>query len=290
MLFNVKVIKNPPVTEAVETPSFGLLHVEGTNGGDIVASKAGDSFAMGCEGAVTLRVASGNRVVVSASSLGDVVGPDTSNDNAIALFNGATGKRLRDSGVTIGSIQNSINNKIGPDAFTVKGALLIGTGTGSFVSVPPSITDGHVLTIDSSSGQTGVAWKAGGGGGGIFKYKVTVAGVAGEEAWVMSTVNNSVTVSRAGDTYTIGISSGILIHLSVRYPASVITQGKAIFKIGPPNTSYADFILPAVCCQKESDGNKPTWNTVMTGAPDFNTFALSGLSMGAETYHISLVW
>lgn len=64
---------------------------------------------------------------------GDVVGPSTAVDNNLAAFNTTTGKLLKDSGVSVSSLQTSINSKqaqlvSGVNIRTVNGTSLLGSG------------------------------------------------------------------------------------------------------------------------------------------------------------------
>ena len=73
---------------------------------------------------------------VAPSGSGDVVGPGSSTDNAVARYDSTTGKLLQDSGVTIDDSDNLTANNVsgtntGDQTITLTGDVT-GTGTGSF--------------------------------------------------------------------------------------------------------------------------------------------------------------
>lgn len=83
----------------------------------------------------------------AGSSSGDVAGPPSSVTNALALFDGTTGKLLKDSAI----------------ALAAKGDIL--THDGAAYAKLAAGTNDDVLTADSAQ-SGGVKWAAGGGGGG----------------------------------------------------------------------------------------------------------------------------
>lgn len=61
---------------------------------------------------LNIELRNGTTIVLN-QTVGDVVGPDSSNDSSIVLFNGTDGKKIKDSNKTISdSIDDSDTNKI----------------------------------------------------------------------------------------------------------------------------------------------------------------------------------
>jgi hypothetical protein len=93
----------------------------------------------------SVTVRSGNRVTISApgpqgppgsgGGSGDVVGPSTATDNAIARFNLATGKLIQNSGITIadGATGALSGTNTGDQTITLTGDVT-GSGTGTFAT------------------------------------------------------------------------------------------------------------------------------------------------------------
>lgn len=98
---------------ALGTPSSGtLINCTGLPLGNLANSSAGaDRFAMWDQSANdwvdgtfgTGFTINGTTVSVTASGTGDVVGPASATDNAIVVYDGTTGKLVKDSTVTISS-------------------------------------------------------------------------------------------------------------------------------------------------------------------------------------------
>lgn len=154
----IVVSDTPPASTDVfwaDTTEFGTsgdgipLSEKGTAGG--VATLNGDSLVeqLPSSGAATIgQVLTADGVggsgwgVVAASGTGDVVGPASAVDDRIAVFDGTTGKLVKDGGVTVAGLV-----AVGDDADT------LGSGLAP---------DGYVFTAD---GIGGAAWEAVAGGG-----------------------------------------------------------------------------------------------------------------------------
>lgn len=117
---------------------------------------------------------------------GDVVGPSSSTDDAIALFDGTTGKLLQNSTATIinsgGTTKATLTGTTGQVQLGTSGILLSGSGSGLDVTDTSGL---YTLTVTANEFYALTGFRAGGGGG--------TAGVTG---------------SRAGLTFTGGILTG----------------------------------------------------------------------------------
>ena len=83
----------------------------------------------------------------TASATGDVVGPASSVNNDIALFDGTTGKLIKDSGVTLASKQDTLVS--GTSIKTVNSNSLLGAGD---VAVQPTLVSGtNIKTVNGNS-------------------------------------------------------------------------------------------------------------------------------------------
>jgi hypothetical protein len=128
--------------------------------------------------------------VAGGAGSGDVVGPSSSTDNAIARFNQTTGKLIQNSGITIadgatGALSGTntgdqdLSTLIPKSLVDAKGDLV----TAAADNTPARLavgTNGQVLTADSAE-ATGMKWAAAGGGGG-----------SGDVVGPSSAVNNKV--------------------------------------------------------------------------------------------------
>jgi hypothetical protein len=88
-----------------------------TTDGDIIVRSGGDNVRLpkGANGLVLLMVA-GAPAWGAVAGTGDVVGPGSATDTAIALFDGVTGKLIKESGVYLDAFDNlSGVNRVGQD-------------------------------------------------------------------------------------------------------------------------------------------------------------------------------
>ena len=134
-----------------------------------------------------------NDVVINATGVGtgDVVGAASSTDNAVARFDGATGKLIQDSLVTVDDA-GSVNIPTG-QTYKINGTSLVGLHSGargdilyhdgaSFVTLTAG-TDGYYLKTQGSGAIP--TWAAVSGGSGkpaplrFFREGVVVQGIVG---------------------------------------------------------------------------------------------------------------
>jgi len=118
-----------------------------------VTETAGPKVTVNEAGEVLVTIATGS--VTVQGGLGDVVGPASATDNAIARFNATTGKLIQNSGITIadGASGTLSGTNTGDQTITLTGDVT-GSGTGSFAA---TIANGAVTatkmatTLDLSS-------------------------------------------------------------------------------------------------------------------------------------------
>jgi len=118
-----------------------------------VTETAGPKVTVNEAGEVLVTIATGS--VTVQGGLGDVVGPSSATDNAIARFNTTTGKLIQNSGITIadGASGTLSGTNTGDQTITLTGDVT-GSGTGSFAA---TIANGAVTatkmatTLDLSS-------------------------------------------------------------------------------------------------------------------------------------------
>lgn len=97
---------------------------------------------------------------------GDVTGPGSSNDNAIARYDGTTGKTIQNSGATIDDA----------GVITAAGLVTAGTVDGRDVSADGSALDAHIAAANPHSGSLGTAHE---GAGGAVHANAVASGAAG---------------------------------------------------------------------------------------------------------------
>lgn len=137
----------------------GDLRLEDTTGGEYVALQAPGTLAAsytltmpaddGTNGQALITDGSGNLSWSTAAS-GDVYGPASSTDNAVARFDLTTGKIIQNSSVII----DDSNNVTGVAALTTSGALTLNGGTANgvaYLNGSKVLTTGSALTFDGTA-------------------------------------------------------------------------------------------------------------------------------------------
>ena len=150
-----------PTSGLTVNPNGTITVTGGGGGGGITALAAGPGIALSSTtGNVTVctdlvagpNIAlsqSGNQIQISATGFG------TGTVTAISAGNGlcSTSSPI----TTSGSISLNTNCVIPPNAFNIKGNLLVGTGAGTYTALNPG-TDGQVLVACAGSGSAGLCW------------------------------------------------------------------------------------------------------------------------------------
>jgi len=186
----------------------------GTTKGDIIVFTGNGT-------PIRLGVGSNNQVLIADSSEasgvkwatlsggeGNVTGADSSVDKDIVIFDGTSGKEIKDSGKKIADL---IEKSIG----TQKGDIIVFTANGQPIRLGVG-TDNQVLTADSSE-ASGVKWATPSGGGGSgyprFKYQSGSFDIPNNSDWkvnaypglVADANNNALSVHPFDDTTEEGV-------------------------------------------------------------------------------------
>lgn len=143
------IVVNPDATITVTGGGGGAITALTAGVGIALSSSTGNvtvctNLAAGTNIALT---PSGNLITISATGLG------TGTVTAISAGNGLNGGTI----TTSGSLSLNTNCVIPPNAFNIKGNLLVGTGAGTYTALNPG-TDGQVLSAYSSAGASGICW------------------------------------------------------------------------------------------------------------------------------------
>jgi len=242
----------------------------------------------------------GRLLTDSASGSGDVVGPASSTDNAVALFDGTTGKLLKDSTIkqvtTVFSPTVSDGVSLGStalmwsDLFLASGAVvnfnngnvvlthtagILTMGTGEMRITTIGTNTASVITVGGTATLTGKTYDTAGAGN-VFRINGTgISAVTGTGAVALAgapVFTSSITVGvAAGATGSVifkGTTSGT-VTLSVadaagtwtlKLPANDGDSGQVLTTDGSGNTTW------------ESAGGVPTTITVADEATDTSCF------------------
>jgi hypothetical protein len=134
----------------------------------------------------------------AAGAAGDVVGPATSTDNAVARFDGTTGKLIQNSVVTIADTTGNMAGvgTLGVGAITTSGALTYGG-----VTLSNSVTGTGSMVLSASPTLTGTLAAAAAN----FSGAVALGDAAADNITVNGTVTSNLIFT--DNTYDIGASS-----------------------------------------------------------------------------------
>ncbi len=158
---------------------------------------------------------------------GDVVGPGSSTDNAVARFDGTTGKLLKNSGVLV----DNSNNVTGVAAFTASGAIrsntsliLEETGAGTdiiTVHAPSSIAASWDLQLPADDGNNGEFLQTNG---------------SGVTSWASATASltvGSTTIASGTDTRILYDNAGTLGEYTISGTGTVVAMAASPVFTGP---------------------------------------------------------
>jgi hypothetical protein len=115
---------------------FSTVAVSGQ--GNVVADTTSDTLTLVAGSNITITTDAGTDSITinsTASGSGDVVGPSSATDNAIARYDGTTGKLIQSSGITIadGASGSLRGTNTGDQTITLTGDVT-GSGTGTFAA------------------------------------------------------------------------------------------------------------------------------------------------------------
>jgi hypothetical protein len=196
---------------------------------------------------------------------GDVVGPASSTDNAIARFDSTTGKLLQDSVVLVG------------DTGAVTGVTTLSASTS--VSTPiVKATSSAGGALQNSSGTAQLQWGAGGGNNLTVDVAINI-NPANAQVAISPTGTGSVTINPAtagtmnnmvigGTTPLAGSFTNLSISGTTKFDGSEGTAGQVLTSAGT--------------------GNTPTWTTPTTGTVTSVTGTAPVVSSGGATPAISM--
>ena len=124
----------------------------------------------------------------------------------------------------VSGLQGALDAKVGSSNFTVKGDILVGTGNGTYTTLPSSGTNGQVLTVDTST-STGLSYAAPSSGGLWLTFN---------PAFDTSTglYNYSLSTSHRGEYYT-DINGATHVHISMLVTGTSMTgaTGTILFNL-----------------------------------------------------------
>jgi hypothetical protein len=181
---------------------------------------------------ITIATGSNGAVTISTSGGGDVTGPGSSTDTAIARFNGLTGKIIQNTtGVTI----DGSNNVVTSGSFSVKdgtGNQVVSISNSGVISGSSNITAGGGLTI-------GLGAAIGGGatfGGGFGSAGVTILGTTGD----ISTDGTLLVVGATtlSGSVILGDATGDNLTFNGYAASSLIPNATNQFDLGTPDLRW----------------------------------------------------
>jgi hypothetical protein len=182
---------------------------------------------------------------------GDVVGPASSTDNAIARFDSTTGKLLQNSTVTIsdaGAIAAAsltlttdlavADGGTGAGTFTANG-VLVGNGTGALASTAVG-TATHVLTSNGvgvaptfQAAAGGVAGPASSTDNAITRFDSTTGNLLQNSTATISDTGDVIIAGNLSVGATVNSGSGVIENSATIATSITITSGSNAISVGP---------------------------------------------------------
>jgi hypothetical protein len=205
----------------------------------------------------------------AAGAAGDVVGPATSTDNAVARFDGTTGKLIQNSVVTIADSTGNMAGvgTLGVGAITTSGALTYGG-----VTLSNSVTGTGSMVLSASPTLTGTLAAAAAN----FSGAVALGDAAADNITVNGTVTSNLIFT--DNTYDIGASSATR-------PRNLFLAGNATVGGDIVLTGSLDLTNLEVTNIKAKDGTAGMQIADSTGVVSFTANpVLSGGTANGVTY------
>ena len=172
----------------------------------------------------TLTVAAGIPSWTTVTAAGDVVGPASATDNAIARFDLATGKLIQNSAVTIadttgdivGTATQGVFNTVSTtvNAFGAATTLNVGAATGT-MTLGNTTLAANAITASTTLGVTGVS-----------TFGAAVVGAASQD--VFNTVSTTVNAFGAATALNVGAATGTLTVANTTLAAKAITASTTL--------------------------------------------------------------
>ena len=202
----------------------------------------------------------------SAGSSGDVMGPTSSTDNAIARFDGTTGKLVQNSVVTIADTTGNMAGvgTLGVGAITTTGAL-VGTATQSvFNTVSTTLNIGGAATavnIGAATGTLTVANTTLAAKAITASTTLAVTGTSTLTGAVTATAGVTGPLTSSSVAITGGSITGITDLAVADGGTGASTAAAALNNLLPSQTSAANKYL-------QSDGTNASWDAVSLSTAD----------------------
>ena len=215
-------------------------------------------------------------ITVAGAGVGDVTGPGSSTDNAIARFNGLTGKIIQNSGASIDDSGNITANNLsgtntGDQTIILSGAVT-GTGTGAITTAFGSLTALSVLGRSANSDGVPAAITAGSDFQVMRRSGTSIA--FGSVNLASSNAVTGVLDETNGGTGQSTVTTGDILYGSASNTFSKLTIGTSgqVLTVAAGIPSWATLATPVAASQGEQETGSRT--TVFT-------------SPGRQQYHPS---
>ena len=183
----------------------------------------------------TLTVAAGIPSWTTVTASGDVVGPASATDNAVARFDLATGKLIQNSAVTIadttgdivGTATQGVFNTVSTtvNAFGAATTLNVGAATGT-MTLGNTTLAAKAITASTTLGVTGVS-----------TFGAAVVGAASQD--VFNTISTTVNAFGAATALNVGAATGTLTVANTTLAAKAITATTTLDVTGVATFSNA---------------------------------------------------
>lgn len=171
-------------------------------------------------------------MVVQSNLNGAVIGPDASTDANIAVFDGITGKRIKDSNVTLASLQDAITkahehtNKTQLDSFTKTETELLGE-----VDTKIATATADFVTSEELTGSLGdyVTTET---------YNTKIGQLDSEIGTINTTLNNKVDNTKLGD---LGDSGTVVDYVNTKVAEAAGLDEEAVQNLINTSLSITEF-------------------------------------------------
>lgn len=171
-------------------------------------------------------------MVVQSNLNGAVIGPDASTDANIAVFDGITGKRIKDSNVTLASLQDAITkahehtNKTQLDSFTKTETELLGE-----VDTKIATATADFVTSEELTGSLGdyVTTET---------YNTKIGQIDSEIGTINTTLNNKVDNTKLGD---LGDSGTVVAYVNTKVAEAAGLDEEAVQNLINTSLSITEF-------------------------------------------------
>lgn len=171
-------------------------------------------------------------MVVQSNLNGAVIGPDASTDANIAVFDGITGKRIKDSNVTLASLQDAISkahehtNKTQLDSYDKTQTELLGE-----VDTKIATATADFVTSDSLTGTLGSYVTT-------ETYNTKIGQIDSEIGTINTTLNNKVDNTKLGD---LGDSGTVADYVNTKVAEAAGLDEEAVQNLIDTSLSITEF-------------------------------------------------